>query len=186
MIDDSIRKEPTETLKSISEAPPVKKVVKKEEKLTPEGLRPGERLDRWLFLIPGLSLFTSYFLILFNISRFKQLKEQEERRRKQREEERRKVEAAARGIQITNGKVNKEITSEETSSTNIDGFSVNGNSVNTKMKVDEGASTDSEVSKEKSDILDDSKNGRSSLHLDKNIEKVLLSFFICELFCFCY
>lgn len=138
---------------------------------------------------PWLCLCSHHiFNYIVQNSRFKQLKEQEERRKKQREEERRKVEAAAKELQITNGNVNKEITplEEETSSSNIDGVSVNGNSVNSKVKVDEGASTDSEVSKEKSDTLDARKNERSSLHLDKNIEKVLLSVFIFEVFCFCY
>lgn len=145
MIDDRTEKESPQILKSISEAPPVNKVVKKEEKLTPEGLRPGER--------------------------FKQLKEQEARRKQREEEERKAGEApAANGLQKTNGKVNKEITplEGETSSSNIDGSSVNGNGVNSEVKVNERASADRE---ENSDILDVRKNESSSLHLDKNIEK---------------
>ncbi|KAG6426751.1 hypothetical protein SASPL_110984 [Salvia splendens] len=117
IIDDSIEKKPIHTLNSISVAPPAKKVVEKEEKRSPEGLRPGER--------------------------FKQLKEQEARKKRQREEEIRKAEeAAANGLQNTNGKVNKEITSleEEASSSNIDGISVNGNNVKSESKDDEKSS----------------------------------------------
>ncbi|KAI3467634.1 hypothetical protein Pfo_024297 [Paulownia fortunei] len=161
LTDDSIKKEQSQVLKTISEAPAAKKVVKKEEKLTSEGLRPGER--------------------------FKQLKEQEIRGRKQREEERRKAEeAAAKRIEITNGEVNKETSPLERedshratslgansvssggSSSSIDGFAVNGNSVNSEVKDDERASVDKE---ENSEISDDHKNERSNLHLDKNIEK---------------
>lgn len=43
--DDSIKKEQSPVLKSISEAPPAKVVAKKEEKPTSEGPRPGERLN---------------------------------------------------------------------------------------------------------------------------------------------
>ncbi|XP_047962344.1 inner membrane protein PPF-1, chloroplastic [Salvia hispanica] len=145
IIDDSIEKKPIQTLNSISVAPPAKKVVEKEEKRTPEGLRPGER--------------------------FKQLKEQEARKKRQREEEIRKAEeAAANGLQITNGKVNKEITSleGEASSSNIDGISVNGNNVKSESKDDEKSSA---VREENPGILDDRKNERSNLHMDKNIEK---------------
>ncbi|XP_057776843.1 ALBINO3-like protein 1, chloroplastic isoform X2 [Salvia miltiorrhiza] len=139
IIDDIIEKEPTQTLKSISVAPPAKKVLQKEEKLTPEGLRPGER--------------------------FKQLKEQEARKKRQREEEMRKAEeAAANRPQITNGKVNKEITLLEGQTSS----SVNGNDVNSELKDDERSSADRE---ETPDILDDRKNERSNLHMDKNIEK---------------
>ncbi|KAL0421488.1 UNVERIFIED_CONTAM: ALBINO3-like protein 1, chloroplastic [Sesamum latifolium] len=128
--DDSIKKEQSQVLKSISEEQsqvlksiseaPAAKVVKKEEKLTSEGPRPGER--------------------------FKQLKEQEARRKKQREEERRKTEeAATRGIEITNGEVKKDISPLETedsqratsgSSSSIDGLPVNGNSVSSEGKDD--------------------------------------------------
>lgn len=50
IIDDSIEKVQAQPLKSISVAPPAKKVVQKDKKLTPEGLRPGERLNRWQFI----------------------------------------------------------------------------------------------------------------------------------------
>lgn len=108
---------------------------------------------------------------MFKISRFKQLKEQEARKKRQREEEIRKAEeAAAKGLQ-TNGKVNKEITplEAETSSSNVDGFSPNGNNVNSELKDDERSSADKQ---ENPDILDGRKNERSNLHMDKNIEKV--------------
>ncbi|KAK6160307.1 hypothetical protein DH2020_003688 [Rehmannia glutinosa] len=138
--DDSIKKEQPTVLKAISEAPAAKKLVENKEKQTSEGPRPGER--------------------------FKQLKEQEARRKKQREEERRKAEeAAAKGNQITNGEVNNETSSLERedslrptslgansvigdgSSSSIDGFAVNGNSVHSKVKDDERAF----VSKEEND-----------------------------------
>ncbi|KAL0336042.1 UNVERIFIED_CONTAM: ALBINO3-like protein 1, chloroplastic, partial [Sesamum radiatum] len=161
--DDSIKKEQSQVLKSISEEQsqvlksiseaPAAKVVKKEEKLTSEGPRPGER--------------------------FKQLKEQEARRKKQREEERRKAEeAATKGIEITNGEVKKDISPLETedsqratsgSSSSIDGLPVNGNSVSSEGKDDYKASIDNEVN---SETPDDYKNRRDNLHLEKNIEKV--------------
>ncbi|KAL0364257.1 UNVERIFIED_CONTAM: ALBINO3-like protein 1, chloroplastic [Sesamum angustifolium] len=160
--DDSIKKEQSQVLKSISEEQsqvlksiseaPAAKVVKKEEKLTSEGPRPGER--------------------------FKQLKEQEARRKKQREEERRKAEeAATKGIEITNGEVKKDISPLETedsqratsgSSSSIDGLPVNGNSVSSEGKDDYKASIDNEVN---SETPDDYKNRRDNLHLEKNIEK---------------
>lgn len=85
---------------------------------------------------------------------------------------------------MTNGKVNKEITplEGETSSSNLDGFSINGNNVNSELKDDETASADRE---ENPDILDDFKNG-SSLHLDKNIEKVCPFLFYLKSFAFNY
>lgn len=83
---------------------------------------------------------------------------------------RKAVEASNEELQITNGKVNKEITPPEgeTRSSNTDGFSINGINVNSELKDGQMASADRE---ENPDILDDCKNG-SSLHLDKNIEKV--------------
>ncbi|XVF02628.1 hypothetical protein REPUB_Repub04eG0191100 [Reevesia pubescens] len=67
--DDIIKEEQARLQKSLSELNATRKEAKLEEKLTPEGPRPGER--------------------------FKQLKEQEARRRQQREEERRKAQEAA-------------------------------------------------------------------------------------------
>ncbi|KAK6160314.1 hypothetical protein DH2020_003695 [Rehmannia glutinosa] len=138
--DDSIKKEQPTVLKAISEAPAAKKLVENKEKQTSEGPRPGER--------------------------FKQLKEQEARRKKQKREKREgKQEAAAKGNQITNGEVNNETSSLERedslrptslgansvigdgSSSSIDGFAVNGNSVHSKVKDDERAF----VSKEEND-----------------------------------
>lgn len=129
----------------------------------------------YLILTCGCSNYI--FFNLFKISRFKQLKEQEALRKKQKEEEIRNAdEAANKGLHITNGKVNKEITQleGETSSPNIDGFPTNDNNANSELKDDERASADGE---ENPDILDDSKNG-SSLHLDMNIEKVCPFHFI--------
>ncbi|KAK4381946.1 ALBINO3-like protein 1, chloroplastic [Sesamum angolense] len=160
--DDSIKKEQSQVLKSISEEQsqvlksiseaPAAKVVKKEEKLTSEGPRPGER--------------------------FKQLKEQEARR-KTREEERRKAEeAATKGIQITNGEVKKDISPLETedsqlatsgSSSSIDGLPVNGNSVSSEGKDDYKASINNEVN---SETPDDYKNRRDNLHLEKNMRRI--------------
>ncbi|XP_021293076.1 ALBINO3-like protein 1, chloroplastic [Herrania umbratica] len=67
--DDIIKEEQLRLQKSLSELNGTRKEAKQEEKLTPEGLRPGER--------------------------FKQLKEQEARRKRQREEERREAQVAA-------------------------------------------------------------------------------------------
>ncbi|OMO81522.1 Membrane insertase OXA1/ALB3/YidC [Corchorus olitorius] len=75
--DDIIKQEQARLQKSLSELNATKTVAKQEEKLTPEGPRPGER--------------------------FKLLKEQEAKRRQQREEEERKAqEAAAKADQSTN------------------------------------------------------------------------------------
>ncbi|MFQ6637376.1 hypothetical protein Gotur_014173 [Gossypium turneri] len=75
--DDIINEEQARLQKSLSELNATRKEAKLEEKLTPKGLRPGER--------------------------FKQLKEQEARRKQQQEEERRKAqEAAAKADQLTN------------------------------------------------------------------------------------
>ncbi|XP_022776223.1 ALBINO3-like protein 1, chloroplastic isoform X2 [Durio zibethinus] len=75
--DDIIKEEQVRLQKSLSELNATRKETKLEEKLTPEGLRPGER--------------------------FKQLKEQEARSRQQREEEMRKAQqAAAKADQLTN------------------------------------------------------------------------------------
>ncbi|EOY00757.1 OxaA/YidC-like membrane insertion protein isoform 5 [Theobroma cacao] len=74
---DIIKEEQLQLQKSLSELNAPRKEAKQEEKLTPEGLRPGER--------------------------FKQLKKQEARRKRQREEEKRKAqEAAAKADQLTN------------------------------------------------------------------------------------
>ncbi|XP_057777953.1 uncharacterized protein LOC130996671 [Salvia miltiorrhiza] len=78
---------------------------------------------------------------------------------KQREEEMRKAEeAATNGLQITNCKVNKEMTLLEghTSSSNIDGFAVNGNEVNSELKDNERSSADREETPDKSDDEDGS------------------------------
>ncbi|XWS22699.1 hypothetical protein CRYUN_Cryun29cG0058500 [Craigia yunnanensis] len=74
--DDIIKEEQVRLQKSLSELNATRKEAKQEEKLTPEGLRPGER--------------------------FKQLKAQEVRRRKQREERRKAQETAAKADQLTN------------------------------------------------------------------------------------
>ncbi|KAK8627470.1 hypothetical protein V6N13_135081 [Hibiscus sabdariffa] len=74
--DDIIKEERIQLEKSLSELNATRKEAKQEVKLTPDGLRPGDR--------------------------FKQLKEQEERRRQQREETRKAQEAAAEAEQLTN------------------------------------------------------------------------------------
>ncbi|GER47316.1 oxaA/YidC-like membrane insertion protein [Striga asiatica] len=143
--DKSVKNEQPEAMKSISEAPAATKVVEKEEKLTKVGLRPGER--------------------------FKQLKEQEAQRKRQREEER-----------ITNGEVNKDDSQLEREdshhatstgpyfgnndelSSSVDGFAVNGNSVNSSVK--DG----------NPEISVDYNNERNKLQLDKNLEKGFLLF----------
>ncbi|KAL7134991.1 hypothetical protein ABFS83_11G062900 [Erythranthe nasuta] len=123
--DIIIKKEKPQILESVSEAPIAAKVLanKKDEKLTSEGPRPGER--------------------------FKQLKEQEARKRKQREEEERKAVA-----ELQEATTNREV--EEESSSDISGFAVNGNSAN---------------SEENHETSDNRSNGRSSLRLEKNIDK---------------
>ncbi|CAA0833736.1 ALBINO3-like protein 1- chloroplastic [Striga hermonthica] len=150
--DKSVKNEQPAAMKAISEAPAATTVVEKEEKLTTEGLRPGER--------------------------FKQLKEQEAQRKKQREEERIKAEeVVAQGSRITNGEVNeddsqleREDSHDATSSgpyfgnnddlsSSVDGFAVNGNSVNSSVK--DG----------NPEISVDYKNERNKLQLDKNLEK---------------
>ncbi|KAI3452637.1 hypothetical protein Pfo_009301 [Paulownia fortunei] len=158
--DDSIKKEQSQVLEPISEAPAANRMVRTEEKLTPEGHRPGER--------------------------FKQLKEQEARRRQQREEKMNAEEAVAKGIQLINGELKKgtsPLESEDSryatslgaksvisagSSSSIDDFAVNGNSANSESKDDEKASVDT---KENFEIPDDHKNERSDLHLYKNVGK---------------
>ncbi|KAL2547289.1 ALBINO3-like protein 1 [Forsythia ovata] len=158
--DDIIKKEQSQVLKSISEAPAAKKVTKKEENLTSEGIHPGER--------------------------FKQLKEQEAQRKRQREEEKRKnEEVAAKGIQITNGEVKKEdnvLQKEDAevldadsvtnggSSSSVDGFVVNGNNTNSELKDDQKTSADTG---ENAEILDEREN-RSDRHLYEKVEKVPL------------
>ncbi|EYU30591.1 hypothetical protein MIMGU_mgv1a006893mg [Erythranthe guttata] len=123
--DIIIKKEKPRILESVSEAPIAAKVLdnKKDEKLTSEGPRPGER--------------------------FKQLKEQEARKRKQREEEERKAVA-----ELEEGITNREV--DEESSSDISGFAVNGTSAN---------------SEENHETSDNHSNGRSSLRLEKNIDK---------------
>ncbi|KAM0984279.1 hypothetical protein ACFX14_011853 [Malus domestica] len=76
--DSVIKEDEPQILKSVSEFKPKPKDTRQEEKLTPEGLRPGER--------------------------FKMIKEQEARRKQQREEEERRKaeEAAVKVTQITN------------------------------------------------------------------------------------
>lgn len=171
--DDIIKKEQPQVPNSVSESPPAKTVVQKDVKLNSEGLRPGERLNRWQFIV-FLICFRLHNICFPNLFRFKQLKEQEARRKKQNEEERRKAEEAAdKSVQITNDEVNKVTEDSDhskstvsSSSSRIDGVAVNGNGVNSQVKNNEKASVDKD---EYSEILDDRKN---ELHLDKNIEKV--------------
>lgn len=135
----------------------------------------------------------SSFVLLFDFSRFRQLKEQEARRKKQREEERRKaMEAADKGIQITNERVNIETGSDREDSYGdisvgatsvVSGGSspnsMNGNSVNSEAADDIRASV---VKEENRKISDDQKNERSDLHLEKNIDKVIFNIPASELF----
>lgn len=158
--DDIIKKEQSQVLKSISEAPAAKKVTKEEEKLTSEGIRPGER--------------------------FKQLKEQEARRRRQREEEKRKNdEVAAKGIQTTNVEVKEEVNVLEKedrthaelldsdsvtnvgSSSSVDGFVVNGNNTNSELKDDQKTSACTE---ENAETFDDQEN-RNNRQIYEKMEK---------------
>ncbi|XP_044489558.1 ALBINO3-like protein 1, chloroplastic [Mangifera indica] len=76
IFSDSIKEEELEIPKSVSRLNTTKEEVKQREKLTVEGLRPGER--------------------------FKQLKEQEARKRREREEKRKAEEAADKGKRLTN------------------------------------------------------------------------------------
>lgn len=80
--EDIIKEEPLQTLEINS----TKEIVKKEEKLTPEGLRPGER--------------------------FRQLKEQEERKKREKEEEMRKA-AGVVANGTSEGGGEKEVNGDE-------------------------------------------------------------------------
>ncbi|KAJ6355973.1 hypothetical protein OIU78_004156 [Salix suchowensis] len=86
--DDVLKEDLLQIPKPVSELNSVQTKTRQEEKLTPEGLRPGER--------------------------FKLLKEQEVMRRQQREEEKRKAEEAAiRGSQMENDELENESSSFE-------------------------------------------------------------------------
>ncbi|KAK4493540.1 hypothetical protein RD792_018048, partial [Penstemon davidsonii] len=116
---DSIKKEQSQALKSISEATIAKTVVKKEEQLTPEGLRPGER--------------------------FKQLKEQEARRKKQELEEKQKSEKMeAKEIEFT-GEVKKETS---TLTVTVNGKSPNSELKDEEEEASNDKEENSEVSKD--------------------------------------
>jgi YidC/Oxa1 family membrane protein insertase len=101
--NDIVKEDQLQVQKPISELNSIQTKTRQEEKLTPEGSRPGERS-----VITNLSFLTSSSQFLYhglNILsfRFKQLKEQEARRRQQREEEERTAEeAAGRGSQMEN------------------------------------------------------------------------------------
>lgn len=55
--DDTLKEDMTETLKSLTATNSSKNETKTAEKLTPEGLRPGERFTFHLLLIPIHILF---------------------------------------------------------------------------------------------------------------------------------
>lgn len=79
-------------------------VARPEEKLTAEGLKPGERLEFRSHFLPKTSIGFCYDFVVFNvliISRFKRLKEQEARLRQQREEEKGKAEESAKVESLT-------------------------------------------------------------------------------------
>ncbi|KAK8714887.1 hypothetical protein V6N13_042232 [Hibiscus sabdariffa] len=82
--DDIIKEEQARLQKSLSELNATRTEAKQEEKLTPEGPRPGD----WYFQIVQLQKFLL-------------LKEQEARRKQQREERRKAQEAAANADQLT-------------------------------------------------------------------------------------
>ncbi|KAL7261246.1 hypothetical protein ACSBR1_006815 [Camellia fascicularis] len=135
------------------------------EKLTSEGLRPGER--------------------------FKQLKEQEARRRQQREEEKKKVEEAAANVTQTNGAHEKEAISVQgesgdevessdskngspnsltgmTNSSSTDYRVVNGNLSNLDSKEDQRTSI---LEMKSSELSVNCEDGRSDQCLHENLEK---------------
>lgn len=102
--DDSMKKVQSQVLKSIAEAPVTKKEVKKEEKPTSGGPRPGDR--------------------------FKQLKEQEARRKREREERRKAEEVTATGIEIANDEIKSSKTNPvEREDSHLDSSSLGSNSV---------------------------------------------------------
>ncbi|KAE8023591.1 hypothetical protein FH972_009268 [Carpinus fangiana] len=82
LAEDIIKKDEFQIPKPVAELGSIKNVAREGEKLTSEGLRPGER--------------------------FKQIKEQEARRRQKEEEKRKAEEAAAKGTQPTNEGDEKE------------------------------------------------------------------------------
>ncbi|XP_051122168.1 ALBINO3-like protein 1, chloroplastic [Andrographis paniculata] len=151
--DKSTKKMQSEILKSVSETAAIKKEVKKEEKLTPEGLRPGER--------------------------FKQLKEQEAQKKREKEEARRKAEeTVAEEIQVTADEVKSKSSAAERedshhdstshSLSSFDEFSANGSSTTSISNDDTRTSTNEEESYE---VSNDRKDGTDNLHLNQNIEK---------------
>lgn len=166
------------------------------EKLTAEGLCPGERLAVYFidFSVLDIILAVCSFNVLI-YSRFKQIKEQEARRRQQREEEKRKAaEAAAKGNQTTNEVHEREINVYERANgagaSSLDknngilqsvrggdvseaGVLMNGNTSGQEFKEDKDTTSvfkteDSEVSAN-SDI-----NGRDEKQSRENLEKVPL------------
>ncbi|KAL6569177.1 hypothetical protein OROHE_003458 [Orobanche hederae] len=176
--DDSVKNEQSTVLKAISETPVAKKVVEKDEKITSEGLRPGERLTSWQF-VSGIFTKTT-------LEWFRQLKEQEAQRKKQRDEERRKADVCEQGSQVKNDEVNKDNSPFERedshratsiganyvisggNSSGINGFAVNSNRVSSGVKVNEMVSACEEDNSETSDVH---ANEGINLHLDKNVEK---------------
>lgn len=112
--DDILKEDHLQIQKPVSELNSVQTKTRQEEKLTPEGLRPGER-----FVITNIFFLTSSSCFLYcglnKLSfRFKLLKEQEVMRRQQREEEKRKAEEAAiRGSQMENDELENESSSFE-------------------------------------------------------------------------
>lgn len=134
----------------------------------------------------GMIIYSSGLVYL---SRFKQLKEQEAQRRRQREEEKKEnEEVAAKGIQITNEEVKKEVNVLEkedrthaelldadsvtsvSSSSTVDGFVMNGNNTNSELKDDQKTSACTE---ENAETFEDQEN-RNNRHLYEKVEKVIL------------
>lgn len=114
---DEIIKQEQEQARVQSEAPKLNSissstVARQEEKLTAEGLKPGERLELKSHFLPKSSVRFCYNYVVFDvliISRFKQLKEQEARLR-QLEEEKRKAEKVATVESLTINDSDKSAT----------------------------------------------------------------------------
>lgn len=108
--DDTLKEDITETLKSLTVTNSSKNETKTEEKLTPGGLRPGERFTFHLLLIPihiCVILVWKVVLSLRFKSRFRKIKE-EEARRKREEEKRKAEEVSGKEIRLTNESNKKE------------------------------------------------------------------------------
>ncbi|PON42328.1 Membrane insertase [Parasponia andersonii] len=116
---DVIKEDRPQVEKPISDINLTQKDTRQEEKLTADGLRPGER--------------------------FKQLKEEEARRKRQQEHENRKAEEAAAKAGVDLVVENEPYSSEDTTHNSSNGVSVNGNPSRHDLKENQNASSMSKM-----------------------------------------